>query len=148
MISDTLAEAISEIEAYQTSMPGVYEGMRGEIEATLVAMTRLMVRLDSPPGEEPERWLEMMTRVARNDPGDQRERMRDRIYVVKRDMMGAAASHPRPRCCRRAWNRPLTARPMDPPSWRRVHLTLGTTPRVKAIGTGGSVVRDHKETQG
>lgn len=53
MISDTLCEAIDDIEAYQRLHPTDYSGRSEDIEAVKAVMGGLMERLQRPPGDEP-----------------------------------------------------------------------------------------------
>lgn len=49
MISDILFDAIEDIRDYQRDMPDVYDPIRAEIEAVIVAMDALRQKLDTPP---------------------------------------------------------------------------------------------------
>jgi hypothetical protein len=49
MISDTLSDAIDEIERYQQSLPQCYHGLRVEIGKVIAVMNSLRAWLDCPP---------------------------------------------------------------------------------------------------
>ena len=49
MLSDTLSEAIEEIERYQREMPDVYDYIKEEINQVKEAMRKLQIELDTPP---------------------------------------------------------------------------------------------------
>jgi hypothetical protein len=51
MISDTLHEAIAEIERYQRSIPKSYDGLRVEIGKVTAVMNALRTWLDCPPSK-------------------------------------------------------------------------------------------------
>lgn len=51
MISDTLHEAIAEIERYQRSIPKSYDGLRVEIGKVTAVMNALRSWLDCPPSK-------------------------------------------------------------------------------------------------
>lgn len=51
MISDTLHDALVEIERYQKSMPQCYDGLQDEIGKVKAAMDALRAYLDFPPGD-------------------------------------------------------------------------------------------------
>jgi hypothetical protein len=51
MISDTLHEAIAEIERYQRSIPKSYDGLRIEIGKVTAVMNALRTWLDCPPSK-------------------------------------------------------------------------------------------------
>ncbi len=53
MISDTLFDAIDEIEAYQLNHPECYDELKGDIEVVKMVMSGLQERLDQPPFEYP-----------------------------------------------------------------------------------------------
>ncbi len=53
MISDVLSDAVSKIEYYQRDFGRCYDDLRPEIDAVREAMTRLRVKLDTPPQEQP-----------------------------------------------------------------------------------------------
>jgi len=51
MISDTLHEAIAEIERYQRTFPKSYDGLRVEIGKLTAVMNALQAGLDWPPSK-------------------------------------------------------------------------------------------------
>jgi len=51
MISDTLCEAIQEIEEYQKRLPEFYDGIKEDIEVVKDVMDSLRERLDEPAVE-------------------------------------------------------------------------------------------------
>jgi hypothetical protein len=69
MISDTLHDAIQEIEDYQRNFPDCYGGLSDDIELVKKVMSALQARLDEPPHEYP---LDIADTL---DP-DERERWR------------------------------------------------------------------------
>lgn len=52
MISDTLSDAIEEIETYLQEWPDAYSHVRRAIESTLIVMEAARTMLDQPPGSE------------------------------------------------------------------------------------------------
>ena len=49
MISDTLFEAVTEIERYQRDFPNAYSGLKAEIDKVKAVMNALRAYLDCPP---------------------------------------------------------------------------------------------------
>jgi hypothetical protein len=49
MLSDTLFEAIEEIEMYEKNYPQVYGGIKDEIAEVKAVMRKLQRKLDTPP---------------------------------------------------------------------------------------------------
>lgn len=84
MISDVLSDSLARIEGYQSRFPGSYEDTRAEIEQVKQAMTRLLIRLDTPPGMTHEGWDEGMIRLAGSDPIRFKELMANRIYQARK----------------------------------------------------------------
>lgn len=50
MISDTLSDAVFEIERYQQEMPEVYDSIKPHLEDLKAHMTKVREYLDTPPG--------------------------------------------------------------------------------------------------
>lgn len=48
MISDTLSDAIYEIQSYRREYPQYYEDIAAEIDSLIKAMEALRVKLDTP----------------------------------------------------------------------------------------------------
>src|SRR5437016_2572594 len=54
MISDTLSDAVADIEEYQRNMPDAYADLIAEIEMVKVVMDSLRIVLDAAPGQPKE----------------------------------------------------------------------------------------------
>lgn len=52
MISDTLFEAVTEIERYQKNFPKAYSGLKAEIDTVKAVMNALRAYLDCPPADQ------------------------------------------------------------------------------------------------
>lgn len=87
MIGDVLYEALADIEEYQELFPGTYQETKAEIEEVRQAMTRLLIRLDSPPDLMPERWIDGMVRLGESDPARLKEFVKSRVYYIRRDQV-------------------------------------------------------------
>lgn len=51
MISDTLFDAVADIERYQNTFPGVYDAVAPELAQLVAAMNALRKKLDAAPTE-------------------------------------------------------------------------------------------------
>jgi len=87
MISDVLSEALNSIDEYQAGFPDSYTDFREEIEQVKLTMTRLLIRLDTPPEMTAEMWAEAMVKVAENDREHFRNLIANRIYHVRRQQV-------------------------------------------------------------
>lgn len=84
MISDVLSDSLAMIEEYQSKFPGSHDDTRDEIEQVKQAMTRLLIRLDTPPGMTHETWAEGMIRLAQTDLIRFKGLMAHRDYQARR----------------------------------------------------------------
>ena len=96
MISDVLSDALASIEEYQGSLPGSYDDFHDEIEEAKLAMSWLLIKLDTPPETTPEMWAEGMTRLVDTDPMRLKSLMANKVYHVRRGQVAEALGHDHP----------------------------------------------------
>ena len=96
MISDVLADAISDIESYQTEMPESYAGFGVEIDIVKVVMEGMQIILDSPPGQsdEFENLVEEQRSAIRVIDVARLVATRDRLWAWVQAKVGISAQQP------------------------------------------------------
>jgi hypothetical protein len=91
MISDVLSDVLDQIEECQACCPNICQETKAAIEEVIMAMARLLIRLDSPSEMTPERWAEEIVQIAECNPSGLKELIVQ--AVEESDAVGLCGRH-------------------------------------------------------